>query len=1425
MHDNYAVYVENVVKNYGNKTILKELNMKVERGIIYGLLGASGCGKTTLLSSIVGRKKIDGGEIWVLGGKPGEVGSGVPGPRVGYMPQDIALVGEFTVKDAIYYFGRIFGMEESLIAERYKNLHNLLELPPDDRYLKNCSGGQQRRVSLAASLVHKPELLIMDEPTVGVDPVLRDKIWNHLVEITKKENTSVIITTHYIEEARQANKVGLMREGKLLVEESPSRLLTIFNTATLEEVFLILSRRQEEGRLENIDQQAIADDQNNSIVPFNHISGSAVSVASVSTFEVGHGSTDMLAKEKLRKAKHAINRNRVKALMDKNWKQFYRNVTGIFFLLTFPIIQIGVFLGAVGGDIKGINLGIVNDETMSVSCPGFAFNGTAIPYDYGSCHFSNLSCRFLSYLDHPMIHKVPYDSLEEGKEGVRHGNIVGVLYMSENFTEFTEIRTEKGKDVESDVLDLSQIKVWMDMSNRQIGATLKSKLIDLYIKFQTDLFEDCNFLRKLGELPVNINFIYGDNIEPYTVFMLPGSLITIMFFMGAIMTSQIIITDRHDGVWDRSIVAGVTSIEITLTHLVLQATIIVVQTLELVLIVYVIFQQEYLGSMWLIYFMVYMQGVCGMAYGFWVSVISTDHSMANTVLTGIFLPMMMLSGLMWPTEGMPMGLRIFSRCLPFTMAIESLRNVTKKGWSITHFEVYDGIGVGLFWTLFFGILSVYLIKKKRLTENKGFLGLTRREFSKMNQNIAVHVKGVRKRLGKLQVLEGVDMEVEKGTIYGLLGASGCGKTTLLNILVGRTKLDEGEVSVLGNEYTGRQSNVLGSRVGYMPQEVALVESLTVKDTLFYFGRIYGMSDKLITERYDELHTLLELPPDNRYIVDCSGGEKRRVSFASAVIHKPELLILDEPTVGVDPLLRERIWNYLVDMTKKLGTSVIITTHYIEECRQTDKICLLRGGIILAQENPDRLLDFYNSQTLEDVFLMLSKEQDEGRLSVTRGDMLTPQDNESIASGKVTTFEINDGPEIPDKKRGVKQANGSISKQRISAMLDKNWKQFYRNRTGFLFFFFIPLSQTFFCLAGVGGNVKNIPLGIVNDEVEDCSIVSNFDDSSCRFSNMSCRFLTHLNHPMISKVKCDSLEDAIENVRRGVTAGALYIPENFSSLVEQRMDTGLIFDDDVVGDLSQVKVWMDMSNMEIGESVKYKLIELFKDFQVSVLKDCGYPPEFGDVPIKMNLIFGHDQEAFTVFMIPGVMISILFLFGSIITCQIIVTEREEGIWDRSIVAGVTSLEITISHLVLQACLALIPVIEILCLIFWIYQYTNVGSYWLLFLILYLTELSGMCYGYLVSIVSNGHIMATLFLCGSINTMILICGMIWPVEGMHSFLRMCTKFLPFTFSIEATRNVIRKGWTIDNLQVFDGILVALLWIVIIAVISVFLMKRGR
>lgn len=711
MQENSAVFITNCYKSYGSKPVLENLCMRVDRGTIYGLLGASGCGKTTLLSAIVGRKKIDEGDIWVLGGKPGTRGSGVPGPRVGYMPQDIALVREFTVKDAIYYFGTILRMDRKLLEERFQYIHKLLDLPPADRFLKNCSGGQQRRVSFAAAMIHMPELLILDEPTVGIDPVLREKIWDYLVEITHKENLAVIITTHYIDECRQADKIGLMRGGRLLAEESPANLLRQFQTDSLEEVFLILSRKQEQGEITD----------NNGM----NAGSVANSINSISTVDTNHASTDALATRKSKKKRNRkadktlkeyftpdLNSLRMKALLTKNWMQFYRNVTGVVFLLLFPIIQTSVFITSVGGNIKDIPLAIVNEE-MPNGCADFNYNQSAILDGY-DCYYKQLSCRYLMILDDPML-TIHYEKeVNEAIEKIRKGQFVGVMHISKNFTDSLKARLDDGRGVDNASLDASEIKMYMDMSNRQIGETVKGKLIRLYLDFQEQVLKDCDYSPKAGRPPLNFDeYVYGDIDDPYTEFMAPGILITLIFFMGSMMTSTIIITDRCEGVWDRSIVAGVTALEITLTHFALQVCVAFIQSWEVVLCCFYVWGMTYAGNIFSIWFLVFASAVTGMAYGFWVSAISENHSMANTISTGTFVPLILLSGMIWPMQAMPKIVYYISKCTPFSIPIDGLRNLIHRGWSITDFEVLDGLGVDIIWSVFLICLSTYLVKKQR----------------------------------------------------------------------------------------------------------------------------------------------------------------------------------------------------------------------------------------------------------------------------------------------------------------------------------------------------------------------------------------------------------------------------------------------------------------------------------------------------------------------------------------------------------------------------------------------------------------------------------------------------------------------------------------------------------------------------------------
>ncbi|XP_056637330.1 ABC transporter G family member 20-like isoform X2 [Diorhabda sublineata] len=704
MYDHLAVCIKEVEKSYGPHKILNKLCLNVERGSIYGLLGSSGCGKTTLLRCITGRIKIDSGEIYVLGEKQREI----PGAILGYMPQSISLIAEFTVKDTIYFFGRIYDVPENTIKKRYHELVQLLDLPTDKRYIKNCSGGEQRRISFAASMVHQPKLLILDEPTVGTDPILRDRVWKYLLKISQEDKTTIVITTHYIEETREANRVGLMREGTILTEENPEKLVTMYNANSLEEVFFILSSKQEKNLIRVENQNTNSDNVNlgfeSSEISLNELTDN--------TRDVFIPYEERELSNETKKTNRIFAWRRFKALVDKNYKTLTRNYVASLFPMFITIVQVLFFLVAVGRDTTDNPFGIVNAEQSAEFCELFPRNETAVLDDEWNCHIKSVSCLFEDYLNIPSIKKIQYNSVEEAIEDLKGGKIRGFIQINSNISQLMEKRLSHGISL-NDVPN-EELEVFMDMTSLHIGGAIKSKIYDLSEKFHEEIHRHCKYLTKIVKLPLRVEETYfGSLDDEFTIFLTPGIVTTMIYFMGCIMTCIIIVEEKCEGIWDRSIIAGVTSLELSMSHLIYQIIFMIVMTIELMILVFCVFRQPYVGSLWLIFALIYLQGLAGIVLGFGISVLSTTHLMANVIVSGIFNPLVISSGVMWPIEAINEYLLWIVRFLPLAQPTTALRYVIKRGWSLKNLEVIEAIGILLLWTFILLVMSIFTMKRSR----------------------------------------------------------------------------------------------------------------------------------------------------------------------------------------------------------------------------------------------------------------------------------------------------------------------------------------------------------------------------------------------------------------------------------------------------------------------------------------------------------------------------------------------------------------------------------------------------------------------------------------------------------------------------------------------------------------------------------------
>lgn len=235
----------------------------------------------------------------------------------------------------------------------------------------------------------------------------------------------------------------------------------------------------------------------------------------------------------------------------------------------------------------------------------------------------------------------------------------------------------------------------------------------------------------------------------------------------------------------------------------------------------------------------------------------------------------------------------------------------------------------------------------------------------MERELVVHVSGLAQKFGKRTILHEISLDLHRGEILGLLGPSGSGKTTLVRAIAGIGQYTAGEVDVFGIRMPSLK---VTPRIGYMAQADALYQDLSGYDNLIFFAELYGVPRKRQKERFQYVLDLVQLAEHaKRPVQTYSGGMKRRLSLAIALLHEPEILILDEPTVGVDPLLRRDFWREFISLKQK-GVSIIITTHVMDEADNCDRLGLIRDGRLTALGTPDELKENAGAATIEESFL-------------------------------------------------------------------------------------------------------------------------------------------------------------------------------------------------------------------------------------------------------------------------------------------------------------------------------------------------------------------------------------------------------------------------------------------------------------------------
>ncbi|MFU1913662.1 ribosome-associated ATPase/putative transporter RbbA [Bordetella avium] len=634
---------------------------------------------------------------------------------------------------------------------------------------------------------------------------------------------------------------------------------------------------------------------------------------------------------------------------------------------------------------------------------------------------------------------------------------------------------------------------------------------------------------------------------------------------------------------------------------------------------------------------------------------------------------------------------------------------------------------------------------------------------------AIEARDLTMRFGDFVAVDHVNFRIRRGEIFGFLGSNGCGKSTTMKMLTGLLPASEGQAWLFGHEVDPRDIDTR-RRVGYMSQAFSLYGELTVRQNLVLHARLFHVPEADIDQRVADmaarfdLADVLDVLPENLPL-----GVRQRLSLAVAMVHKPELLILDEPTSGVDPVARDNFWRLLIALARDDKVTIFISTHFMNEAQRCDRISLMHAGRVLVSDTPDAITRQRDAATLEEAFIAYLVEAGAGT---------TPEQEQATPDA---------APPMPAHTRGFQLGRA------ISYM----WRESLELRRD-------PVRAT---LALVGSLLLMFVMGYgISMDVEDLRYAVLDRDQTSLSQNYALNLSG--SRYFIERPPLTDYDDLDQRMRSGELSLAIEIPPGFARDTQR-------------GAKTQIGVWIDGAMPQRAETVRGYVQGMHMGWLLSKAREQGNGAAGMPVDIETRFRYNPDVRSLPA-MVPAIIPLLLLMMPAMLTALAVVREKELGSIINLYVTPVTRLEFLLGKQAPYVVLAMLNFLLMVLLAVTVFNVPVTGNLATLLLAALIYSVISTAIGLLASTFTRSQIAALFFtMIGTMVPAVQFAGLINPVPSLEGAGRLIGEIYPATHMLTITRGVFSKALSLPDLySAFWPLLIA---VPIILGASVLLLKK--